>query len=85
MEVQGGALSPNAVAEFLQRLDDSPYFSEPSLRSMQDSGNFHSFNLTCNFTYTPGKEKTAEEPAAPKPKPPAPRGGKAPGAGDSLE
>jgi len=85
MEVKGQALSPNAVAEFLQRLDDSQYFSEPSLRSMNEVSNAHSFNLVCNFTYTPGKEKTTEAPAAPKPKPPAPGGAKSRGAGDSME
>ena len=85
MEVRGQALSPNAVAEFLQRLDDSIYFSEPSLRSMQEVANAHSFNLVCTFTYTPGKEKQAEAPAAPKPPRAAPAGGKPPGAGDSLQ
>jgi len=71
MDIRGQALSPNAVAEFLQRLDDSPYFSEPTLSSMQEAQNTHSFSLTCQFTYTPGKEKKAAQGAAPahKPKP----------------
>jgi len=84
MEIRGKALSPNAVAEFLQRLDDSPYFSEPSLRSMQEVANAHTFNLVCQFTYTPGKEKV-ETPSAPKSKPPARKGGQPAGKSDSVE
>lgn len=70
MDIKGQALSPNAVAEFLQRLDDSDYFSEPNLRSMNEVTNAHAFNLVCTFTYTPGREKKTEA-VAPKPKPPA--------------
>jgi type IV pilus assembly protein PilN len=85
MDVKGQALSPNAVAEFLQRLDDSDYFLEPSLRSMQEVASAHSFNIVCTFTYTPGREKITEAADAPKPKPTAPGGSKPAGKGDSGE
>lgn len=61
MELKGSALSPNAVAEFLQRLDESEYFKEPSLKDMKEAKDAHSFNLTVGFTYTPGREPAQEE------------------------
>jgi len=61
MEVRGFALNPNAVAEFLQRLDESQYFKEPSLKEMKETKEAHSYNLTVGFTYTPGKEPVEEE------------------------
>jgi len=60
LEMKGFALSPNAVAEFLQRLDESQYFKEPSLKEMKETKDAHSFNLTVGFTYTPGKEPVEE-------------------------
>jgi Tfp pilus assembly protein PilN len=61
LEVKGFALSPNAVAEFLQRLDESDYFKEPSLKEMKETKVAHSFQLSVGFTYTPGKESVEEE------------------------
>jgi type IV pilus assembly protein PilN len=83
MDIRGQALSPNAVAEFLQRLDDSPYFSEPTLSSMQETQSTHTFSLTCQFTYTPGKEKKAAPAAAAAPKPKPRPAGKP--AGEGME
>jgi type IV pilus assembly protein PilN len=69
MELKGFALSPNAVAEFLQRLDESKdpakgekkYFKDPSLKEMKETKDAHSFQLTVGFTYTPGREPVEEE------------------------
>jgi len=61
LEMKGFALSPNAVAEFLQRLDESEYFKEPSLKEMKETKQAHSFNLSVGFTYTPGREPVEEE------------------------
>lgn len=69
MELKGFALSPNSVAEFLQRLDEpkdaskgeAKYFKEPSLKEMKEVKEAHSFSLTVGFTYTPGKEPVEEE------------------------
>jgi type IV pilus assembly protein PilN len=63
LEMKGFALSPNAVAEFLQRLDESEYFKEPSLKEMKETKEAHSFALTVGFTYTPGKEPVEDESA----------------------
>jgi len=84
MDIRGQALSPNAVAEFLQRLDDSPYFSEPTLSAMQETQNTHSFSLICQFTYTPGKVKKAAQ-GAPSPHKPNPAPAAAKPAGDGNE
>ena len=86
LELKGFALNPNAVAEFLQRLDESPYFKEPSLKEMKETKEAHSFNLTVGFTYTPGKEPVVEEQPKTKGKGKAkPKGQPKPAAGSGME
>jgi len=61
MEIKGNAFNPSSVAEFLQRLDESPYFDEPSLKEMKEAKDYNSFSLTVNFSYTPIEEVKKEE------------------------
>jgi len=61
MEIKGNAFNPSSVAEFLQRLDESPYFDEPSLKEMKEAKDYNSFSLTVNFSYTPREEVKKEE------------------------
>jgi type IV pilus assembly protein PilN len=60
LTLKGQALNENAVANFISNLDASPFFSEPSLKIMQqnDKGVF-SFDLSCTFTYTPREAGSA--------------------------
>lgn len=57
IEIKGNVFNPNAVAEFLQRLDESPYFDEPTLKEMKEQRGYHSFSLTVGYTFSPGEEK----------------------------
>ncbi len=55
--LRGSALNENAVANFISNLTASPFFSEPSLRVMsQDAAGVFTFDLACNFSYTPRGE-----------------------------
>lgn len=56
MEIKGNAFNPSSIAEFLQRLDESPYFDEPSLKEMKEEKDYNSFSLTVTFTFTPQQE-----------------------------
>ena len=54
ISIKGRALNENAVANFISNIDTSPFFSEPTLRIMsQDDKGVFSFDLACNFTYSP--------------------------------
>ena len=57
LSVSGQALNENAVANFISNLTASPFFAEPSLRIMQQNANgVFSFDMSCNFSYTPRGE-----------------------------
>lgn len=56
MEIKGNAFNPSSIAEFLQRLDESPYFDEPSLKEMKESKDFNTFSLTVGFSFSPKQE-----------------------------
>lgn len=60
MEIKGNAFNPSSVAEFLQRLSESPYFEEPSLKEMKEEKDYNTFSLTINFSFVP-KEQQKEE------------------------
>lgn len=54
LNLRGEALNENAVANFITNLNASPFFAEPTLRVMQqDNRGIFSFDLVCNFTYSP--------------------------------
>jgi type IV pilus assembly protein PilN len=58
--LQGQALNENAVANFISNLTSSPFFAEPSLRIMtQDDKGLFTFDLSCNFKYTPREAAAA--------------------------
>lgn len=63
MEIKGNAFNPSSIAEFLQRLDESDYFDEPSLKEMKESKDYNSFSLSVTFSYTPQQalQKTEKE------------------------
>ncbi|MBZ5589153.1 MAG: PilN domain-containing protein [Acidobacteriia bacterium] len=62
ISMQGQALNENAVANFISNLAASPFFAEPSLKIMsQDERGVFTFDLSCNFTYTP-REAAATPP-----------------------
>lgn len=62
MEIKGNAFNPSSIAEFLQRLDESPYFDEPSLKEMKETKDYNTFSLSVSFSFSPQKEaqKTKE-------------------------
>lgn len=63
MEIKGNAFNPSSIAEFLQRLDESPYFDEPFLKEMKELKDYNSFSLSVTFSYTPQQtlQKTEKE------------------------
>jgi len=61
MRVQ--ALNENAVANFIANLGASPFFSEPVLKIMsQSEAGVFTFDLSCNFSYTPRDAAQASAP-----------------------
>ncbi len=63
INLRGQALDENAVANLIANLAASPFFSEPTLRIMQqDERGVRSFDLFCTFTYTPREAGSAAGP-----------------------
>lgn len=59
-ELGGMALDENAIANYMTNLEASPYVKGASLKGFQrDREDAFSFQLTCNFTYSPAKIKSA--------------------------
>ncbi len=63
--LNGMALDENAFANYVDSLNASPFFSEPTVVTLQRSReNAFSFRLECDFTYTPAEiasTKTGDE------------------------
>jgi type IV pilus assembly protein PilN len=60
ISLQGQAFNENAVANFIANLASSPFFSEPSLRIMQQTPQgIFTFDLSCTFNYAPAAPKPA--------------------------
>ena len=61
--LDGNAMDENAVANFIANLGASPFFSEPVLKilSQSEAGVF-TFDLSCNFSYTPRDAAQASAP-----------------------
>ena len=52
--LNGMALDENAIANYVDNLDASPFFSEPTVVTIQRSrGDAFTFRLECDFTYAP--------------------------------
>lgn len=63
ISMRGQALSENAVANFIANLGGSPFFSEPVLKIMsQSEAGVFTFDLSCNFSYTPRDAAQASAP-----------------------
>jgi type IV pilus assembly protein PilN len=63
LNLRGQALDENAVANLIANLAASPFFSEPTLRIMQqDERGVRSFDLYCTFSYTPREAGSAAGP-----------------------
>jgi type IV pilus assembly protein PilN len=67
IHLRGQALTPNAIANFLENLKKSPYFQEPKFNDMtQGNGGIYNFDMAFGFTYAPANmgAKTPAGPAA---------------------
>jgi type IV pilus assembly protein PilN len=49
--LRGKAMTPNAVANFIENLKKSPYFAEPTFDSLNQEGPIYNFGLSVTFTY----------------------------------
>jgi type IV pilus assembly protein PilN len=49
--LSGKAMTPNAVANFIENLKKSPYFAEPTFDSLNQEGPIYNFGLSVTFTY----------------------------------
>jgi len=64
--IRGKAMTPNAVANFIENLKKSPYFAEPRFDSLNQEGPIYNFGLSVTFTYVaPTEPATATSPAPP--------------------
>jgi type IV pilus assembly protein PilN len=61
IQINGKAMTPNAVANFIENLKKSPYFAEPRFQSLNQEGAIYNFGLAVTFTYV----SPTETPAAP--------------------
>ncbi|HPR64562.1 MAG TPA: PilN domain-containing protein [Thermoanaerobaculia bacterium] len=59
--IRGGALNPNEVAEFLKNVDDSPYFSEPTLKEIREQKEYYTFSCNFGFTFNPAKASEGQK------------------------
>lgn len=58
VEIHGSALSEVPVADFVNNLEQSEYFNEVRLRTLGDTGEELSFQVSMLFNATPGAEET---------------------------
>lgn len=56
VDVRGSALSDVAVADFVRNLELAEYFSQVRLRTLGDTGEAQSFQVTLSFDPTPGSD-----------------------------
>lgn len=62
ISLNGRAFNTNAVASFVENLDNVPEFKEPDLRNVQrGSGGVYSFNITFQYTYPEVAEEADAE------------------------
>jgi Tfp pilus assembly protein PilN len=67
--VEGRAFNTNAVAAFIENLDQVPEFEEPTLRDTTEQGGIYRFVIDFNYKFEAPKPATAAD--APKPGVPA--------------
>ncbi|HKB70359.1 MAG TPA: PilN domain-containing protein [Thermoanaerobaculia bacterium] len=65
IQINGKAMTPNAVANFIENLKKSPYFAEPRFQSLNQEGPIYNFGLAVTFTYVSPTEPTAAPAGAP--------------------
>jgi type IV pilus assembly protein PilN len=56
ISVTGRGLNPNAVANFVENIKNDPYFEEPSLENLTQTGTaplIYSFTMSFGFSYSP--------------------------------
>lgn len=64
ISIHGKAMTPNAVANFIENLKKSPYFAEPRFDVLNQEGPIYNFGLSVTFTYVTPTEKAATTPGA---------------------
>jgi len=69
--IRGKAMTPNAVANFIENLKKSPYFAEPKFEALNQEGNIYNFGLSVTFTYVTPTESATKPAAATGTTPPA--------------
>ena len=73
IQINGKAMTPNAVANFIENLKKSPYFAEPRFQALNQEGPIYNFGLAVTFTYVSPTDTAAAPAAAPAtPAPAAP-------------
>lgn len=70
IDIHGKAMTPNAVANFIENLKKSPYFAEPRFQSLNQEGPIYNFGLAVTFTYVAPTETTPETAGTPGGSPP---------------
>lgn len=71
IDIHGKAMTPNAVANFIENLKKSPYFAEPRFQSLNQEGPIYNFGLSVTFTYVTPTDTSAAPAGAPGGTPPA--------------
>lgn len=59
IDIHGKAMTPNAVANFIENLKKSPFFAEPRFQSLNREGAIYNFGLAVTFTYVAPTENAA--------------------------
>ncbi len=66
IQINGKAMTPNAVANFIENLKKSPYFAEPRFQALSQEGAIYNFGLSVTFVYaTPTGTPAAPAAGAP--------------------
>jgi type IV pilus assembly protein PilN len=69
--ISGMAMTPNAVANFIENLKKSPYFAEPTFDSLNQASGIYSFRLSVTFKYMLPPATGSAAPATATSTPPA--------------
>jgi type IV pilus assembly protein PilN len=73
ISIHGKAMTPNAVANFIENLKKSPYFAEPRFEALNQEGPIYNFGLSITFTYvSPTENATTPAGATPTTTSPVP-------------
>jgi len=65
IRLNGRAFNANAIASFIDNLDDVPEFKEPVLQDMREAGPVYNYSIVFNYSYaTPADEGSGDAAAA---------------------